>query len=161
MPSARTRLATSAGVSPPRTATFTALGRNASSYDHVPVACGCVSLWRPFRSIIANLVEPWAQCAVRDECIRPAGADGFKINGPNGTGLPSMKCRPGDDGRHCHRGDQSVLSILAWDLYRNSSDYLHNSSDFRTFFDNKRHDKDWVHDHAQPILRGCVNATVS
>lgn len=75
-----------------------------NEYMQVPMACGCLSLWS--RQVLDRVVEPWAACAMLRECILPTGADGLD----NWAGL-SKRCRPGLNG-HCHRNDQSALSII-------------------------------------------------
>lgn len=93
--------------------TFAAMGngRSIEHYHGVPIVCGCVSLWQPTAAVLKQVLEPWAACAAQEQCIKPAGADGFKIDGRYVEG---HSCRPGLQG-HCHRGDQSVLSILLHD----------------------------------------------
>ena len=103
-------------------ATFKELGggRALAAYAGVGLVCGCVSVWRPSPLLLERVVEPWAWCGARDECIRPKGADGFKVSGRY---QPGHSCRPGPLG-HCHRGDQSVLSILLHDVFQgNASRY--------------------------------------
>ena len=109
-------------------ATFHALGggRNISQYLDVPMVCGCTNVWVSTRTIIQRVVRPWVACAMRESCIRPPGASGFKISrnhsliGAYTHSKPiytrDNQCRPGLNGQ-CHRGDQSVLSILLHDTF--------------------------------------------
>ena len=103
--------------------TFAAMGndRTLEQYGGVPMACGCVSLWQPTARVLEAVAQPWARCALREECIRPRGADGFKVlglhAGVQAVGYPTGHgCRAGHLG-HCHRGDQSALSILLHDAF--------------------------------------------
>jgi hypothetical protein len=93
--------------------TFVALGggRAIGQYTAVPMMCGCVSLWQPGPTLMQRVLKPWTDCARREDCIKPKAASGFKLNGHY-----THPCQPGLSG-HCHRGDQSVLSILLHDHF--------------------------------------------
>ena len=94
-------------------------------YMDAPMVCGCVSLWANTPAVMHRLIRPWAECAMERSCILPHGADGQD----NRIGL-STRCRPGLEG-HCHRGDQSALSIILYEAFRvrdkGVADYLHNT----------------------------------
>jgi len=88
-------------------------------YMHARMVCGCVSLWKNTRFARLRIMQPWVQCAKQRSCIQPAGADGFKVNNNSVESMPvgfDTECRPGLDG-HCHRGDQSVLSTILFELF--------------------------------------------
>lgn len=87
-------------------------GANLSAlYMDAPMVCGCVSLWAHRPDVMERLIEPWAECTRTRACILPPGADGQD----NRIGL-STRCRPGLQG-HCHRGDQSALSIILYEAF--------------------------------------------
>ena len=95
-------------------------------YMTAPMVCGCVSLWAHTPAVVRDLLAPWIDCVSRRECILPHGADGQD----NHIGL-STRCRPGLEG-HCHRGDQSALSIILYEAFNvrakgGSADYLRNT----------------------------------
>ena len=97
-----------------------------TDYATAPMVCGCISLWARKPFVVDRLLDPWMSCTTRPACILPPGADGQD----NRAGL-STKCRPGLEG-HCHRGDQSALSIILYDAFEarktGSPLYLRNSS---------------------------------
>ena len=78
-------------------------------YVAAPMVCGCLNIWS--HKALERIIEPWAACAARRECILPRGADGLD----NRAGL-SKTCRPGLQG-HCHRNDQSALSIILFEAF--------------------------------------------
>lgn len=81
-------------------------------YLDVPMVCGCLSFWSRTPTVLERFIRPWAACATRRECILPPGADGLD----NRAGL-SRRCRPGLEG-HCHRNDQSALSMILHEAFR-------------------------------------------
>ena len=93
-----------------------------SRYTSAPMVCGCLSLWANTPFVRERLLSPWKDCVSRRECILPEGADGQD----NGIGLRTS-CRPGIAG-HCHRGDQSALSILLYDVFNATTSYLRNTT---------------------------------
>ena len=86
------------------------------------MVCGCLSLWANNRFVQDELLMPWRACVSSRACILPDGADGQD----NGIGLRKT-CAPGPSG-HCHRGDQSALSILLYDAFNRSARYVHNTT---------------------------------
>jgi len=89
-----------------------------TAYSHAPMVCGCVGVFINVAFTREHIISPWVACATTPACILPAGADGFKVYGsPTGSiaGFDAQ-CRPGVEG-HCHRGDQSALSVILYELY--------------------------------------------
>ena len=95
-------------------------------YMDVPMVCGCLSLWANTPFILEQVIAPWVTCTQQRNCILPTGADGQD----NRIGL-STKCVPGLEG-HCHRGDQSALSVILHESFRarelGHAPYLRNTS---------------------------------
>ena len=94
-------------------------------YKNAPMVCGCISLWAHTPTVMQQLIAPWVECVSMRDCILPTGADGQD----NHIGL-SKTCRPGLEG-HCHRGDQSALSIILYEAYNahstQAAEYLRNT----------------------------------
>ena len=84
---------------------------NKTRYINAPMICGCIQFWAKKKDVIENILKPFMKCTSTKSCILPDGADGQE----NEIGL-SKKCRPGKDG-HCHRGDQSALSVILYDKF--------------------------------------------
>jgi hypothetical protein len=99
---------------------------NISEYSTAPMVCGCLLLWANTRFVLEQLLAPWESCTNRRSCILPVGADGQD----NHIGL-STRCKPGLSG-HCHRGDQSALSIILYEAFdvraRGVAAYLQNTT---------------------------------
>jgi hypothetical protein len=82
------------------------------NYTNAPVVCGCIGFWFNSPKTVGNILYPLTQCARDQTCIRPNGANGFHLNG-----VPTQsKCNRGHEG-HCHRGDQSALSIILYEAF--------------------------------------------
>ena len=158
---------------------------NLSTYLDAPMVCGCIGLWANTPFVLEHLLKPWASCTARPACILPAGADGQD----NHIGLPKL-CRPGLEG-HCHRGDQSALSIILYEAFgariHGPPVYLRNTSVgteswkmgkvwmYGTHFTTERasgrsaeplqtDDKDCVHSsviRAEPVLQGILGQAES
>ena len=98
-------------------------GRSGDIRDYLdaPMVCGCFSLWSS--AALRRVVEPWLACASRRECILPPGADGLD----NRVKGMSKLCKRGLEG-HCHRNDQSALSIILHDAFRERSTTTSGSS---------------------------------
>ena len=114
---------------------------NISDYNTAPMVCGCMLMWANMPFALDQLLTPWEKCINRRACILPEGADGQD----NHIGL-STRCRPGLDG-HCHRGDQSALSIIlyeAFDVRRRgvAAAYLENTTVGKESW---RMGKSWLH----------------
>ena len=73
--------------------------------------CGCINFWRNSDFVWNRILIPWAICASRDECLLPSGAGGFEGRG---------RCQAGYKGK-CHRGDQSALSIILFEIFGSES----------------------------------------
>uniref|UniRef100_A0A7S4G5W6 Uncharacterized protein n=1 Tax=Eutreptiella gymnastica TaxID=73025 RepID=A0A7S4G5W6_9EUGL len=80
-------------------------------YTHAPMICGCISFWAAGALTRELILPPFSACSQNQSCIKPKGATGFKQ-----TGGGHKKCQPGYSGK-CHRGDQSVLSTILYELY--------------------------------------------
>ena len=91
--------------------TAAAATNQSARYMDAPMVCGCINLWAHTPDVMERLLAPWAECTRTRSCILPPGADGQD----NRIGL-STRCRPGLEG-HCHRGDQSALSIVLYDAF--------------------------------------------
>ena len=93
------------------------LPKNASSSDilsyiFTPVIAGGISFWLVDPAIEELVLEPLLQCSLNDACILPKGASGYR-------GSEKRKCIPSLSGT-CHRGDQSVLSVILFGYYTES-----------------------------------------
>ena len=100
--------------------------RSLHEYMDAPMVCGCLNIWANTPFVLEQLLAPWLSCVTSRACILPVGADGQD----NRIGL-SSKCSPGLGG-HCHRGDQSALSVILYEAFkvraRGEAPYLRNTS---------------------------------
>lgn len=79
---------------------------NVSSYKRVHTVMGGFHIWRGGHKFAREIITYWKDCALNYTCMAPPGASGFKHN-PVGSDVCIR-----DLLGHCHRGDQSILSIL-------------------------------------------------
>lgn len=121
-----------------------ASSKNITSYVLAPIMCGCISFWLVDPAVEELLLKPLLCCPLKDACILPHGATGYK-------GSRTRQCKPSLKGT-CHRGDQSVLSVILYGYYTgsfvnkstpiNSNDFIfpYEMTDLPGFVQTKRQD---------------------
>ena len=92
--------------------TFGFLNEPPCLYDVPDISAAFVLLYAK-NDILEGIINPWVKCALIEECMwtsRPL--------------LELLRCsKPNNDTyQHCHRYDQSVLSILVYRLFHNEMD---------------------------------------
>jgi hypothetical protein len=95
-----------------------------NDFAEAPMVCGCNQIWHKSEFTMNKIVRPLVDCALREECIKPKGADGFWVSNARGK-YPGGKCKTGHDG-HCHRGDQAAMSAILYEVFEMRKHRLHN-----------------------------------
>jgi hypothetical protein len=80
---------------------------NITAYEYAPVVHGAISFWLVDPLIDQLILQPFLNCSLNELCILPKGASGFG---------PKKGCHPSHRGS-CHRGDQSVISVIMYGYY--------------------------------------------
>ena len=102
-------------------------------YGGTCMVCGCFSMWHPMHtSIVTDVLVPWVECAKNITCMVPEGAEGFVTLNTRLNINP--RCATGFDGK-CHRGDQSILSVLL--RYHTKKEGLNLEMDFENTIQNE------------------------
>ena len=102
--------------------------RTISDYLESPSINGASQVYRKNTFVMNQIMKPWLLCATNKDCIMPEGSSGFR-----GSSVSEDCVR--DLQGHCHRGDQSALSIILWETNNHTTSYLWDGARFPVTLD--------------------------